>query len=75
MNDWKTPAWIAEHLNVSTSYVTNKIRTGEWEAIRLSERIYRFTPEQIESIENSGETTAPRRRNKPRLRAALKKLA
>lgn len=74
MSDWTTPAQIATDLKVSTATVYSKIHSGEWEATKISARIYRFSEEQVEAIE-TGTATAPRKTNKKRLRAALKAIA
>ncbi|WP_190264841.1 MULTISPECIES: HTH domain-containing protein [Glutamicibacter] len=66
-----TPAQLAEKLNISKTTVLTKIRNGDWECTKLSDRIYRFSPEQVEIIK-AGDNRRHLKSNKTRLRAALK---
>lgn len=69
-----TPAFVAEKLSVSTQMVYNKIHSNEWECVRISERTYRFTEQQVKDILN-GTNRMPRKTNKQRFREALKKIS
>ncbi|GAA3682000.1 hypothetical protein GCM10023081_20120 [Arthrobacter ginkgonis] len=72
LKDWNTPAQIAEHFNISTSTVYANIHNGAWECTRFGERIYRFSRQQVEAIVNAGTDARKPRRNKARLREALR---
>lgn len=71
---FKTPAQLADHLQISPGTVYANIHSGKWECTKLGTRIYRFSPEQVAKIENGSSGTASRKTNKKRLSAALKAL-
>ena len=73
MSEFFTPAEVAERYKISPALVYRKIHSGEWECVKLSNRMYRFTKDQVEAI---AEPNAPARRaNKKRMHDALKRIA
>lgn len=74
MDEYITPADLAKRLVIARSTVYERIRSGEWQATKLGDRTYRFSPDQVAAI--TGKETRPSRRtNSARLRDALKKIA
>jgi len=59
-NETLTAAEVAAKLKVSTETVYRMCKSGKWQATKIG-RLYRFTPEQYESI-----TAAPAPVQKPR---------
>lgn len=66
-----TPADMGVRLKVSSQTVLNKVHSGEWECTQISDRIYRFTEDQYETIA-AGINHRKRPSRKKRLADALK---
>lgn len=48
--EYFTPQEVAERLKISKTTVLANIRSGRWECLQISDRIYRFTEEQFNQI-------------------------
>lgn len=66
-----TPAELGLRLKVSSQTVLNKVHAGEWECTQISDRIYRFTEDQYETIA-AGINHRKRPSRKQKLSDALK---
>ncbi|WP_396277875.1 helix-turn-helix domain-containing protein [Glutamicibacter creatinolyticus] len=73
MPEFYTPQEVAEMLKVSRQSVLSKIRSGDWECLRISERTYRFSQEQLDRI--IAPPQKPSRGNEPAWKEALKRIS
>lgn len=72
--EFLTPAEVAERLKISKTTVLTKVRDGDWECTKISDRIFRFTEDQYQAIA-AGTNRRSRKSNRTRLHDALKKIA
>ena len=69
-----TPAEVGRRMKLSSQTVLNKVHSGEWECTQISDRIYRFTEDQYETIA-AGINHRKRPSNRKRMHAALKAIS